>query len=105
MMLLNIVDSNKQSERVFVAKSQTMQEPSDDAVTACESSWRTLMHQTRPRCSFKDASIVVVDLLSRQTRTSPSIPPLMTRLLSLVGASAVTPFLWASLITQASFPL
>merc|ERR1712232_1026871 len=104
-MLLNIVDSKRHSERVFVPRSQMIHEPSEDAETACESSFLTWMLQTRPVCSFKDASISVFCKPILQVRTSPSIPPVMMRPQSFVTPIAVTPFLCASLITYLSLPL
>ena len=64
--------------------SEIMQDPSEDAETACVSSALQMRDQTRPLCSLRDASIVCVCLPIFHTRTSPSIPPVMMRPLSLV---------------------
>merc|ERR1719198_2870770 len=63
-----MVDSKKHNARVFVRRSQMMQEPSEEAETAWESSARILMHQMRPLCSFSEASIVCVCRPILQTR-------------------------------------
>merc|ERR1712226_760523 len=82
-----------------------MHEPSEEAETACESSFLVVMLQTRPLCSFKDASMVCICRPILQTRTSPSMPPVMMRPQSLVTDIAVTPFLCASLMAYRSLPL
>lgn len=76
-----------------------MVEPSLDALTAYSSFLSMITLLTLPRCSFSEAAIFCDDEPSSHMRTSPSLPPDSTRLLSLVLATLVTPWLWASVMT------
>jgi len=64
----------------------------------------TLISETRPRCSFKEPSMIYVWRPMRQTLTSPSWPPDTIFWQSLVPEIAVTPWLWASFIAKSNFP-
>lgn len=85
-------------------KSQTIQLPSELADTAWSLEALILISKTYPLCSLREASSTCVYLPILHILTSPSLPPEMILLQSEVTEIAVTPWLWASLMTYMSFP-
>eukprot|EP01139_Manchomonas_bermudensis_P011980 Amastigsp_a345032_16.p2 type:complete len:308 gc:universal Amastigsp_a345032_16:1879-956(-) len=101
----NNVGANMTWSRIMRVRSQTMHEPSDDAVRASRSFDRIWIETIGPRCSLSAASICCDSRSSRQTRTCPSEPPETMRLPSDDAAMAVTASVCAELITNSCVPV
>mmetsp|Transcript_467 Transcript_467/g.857 ORF Transcript_467/g.857 Transcript_467/m.857 type:complete len:210 (-) Transcript_467:127-756(-) len=102
---LKKVLANRLMRRLFVRRSQMMQQPSELADTNSSSLDLMRMQLTIPRWSFIDASRLWLCGPMRHTRTWPSSPPLISLVLSDVHAIAVTALRCASLMVYSSLPL
>ena len=90
-MALKYVEPKKETWRVRRRMSQTTHEPSSEAVTAEASSLNRAMSFTDDRCSFMDASsVMMLPFITFHSRTLPSEPPLMIPEESFIPRSAVT---------------
>lgn len=81
-----------------------IQDPSAEAETAYSLFFLTCIDHTLPLCSFIEACITYVYLPIFQTLTSPSEPPEIILEQSEVLVIALTPWIWASVITYNNLP-
>mmetsp|Transcript_10290 Transcript_10290/g.34057 ORF Transcript_10290/g.34057 Transcript_10290/m.34057 type:complete len:245 (-) Transcript_10290:1086-1820(-) len=107
--LVKMLDSNRASLRTRECRSKLRHEPSAEAETAIEPSALTFSALTTARCSLMLKSMAWWDEVTRQPRMRPSRPP-ESSVQALQGASlgtaasAVTPSVCASLMTNLSLP-